>query len=107
MSGAILSASSRRLLLRALPLELVLNLRAHFVDRLRVDAACFSTSSDDVESVVRLDDVAHLARFQRERRLLELGDHATAAEQTEVAALVFVRVVFGVGLAKRRSRRPT
>src|SRR5688572_24588567 len=78
--------------------------RARF-ERLTVAGSVLTCGSllaeNDVETEARLDDVAHAARLEAERGLLELGHHAAARERAELTAAALARRVFGVLVGER------
>ena len=85
-------------------LQLVLDLRPHFGQRLRRRGPLLD-DLDDVEAELRLHQVAELAGLQRERRLVELRHHLALAEEVEVAALGLAGFVLRVLLRELREVR--
>ena len=99
-AGIEVSGALGNLLLDALPSQRLLNLRARFVER-----ACRGRllvhDLDDVETELRLDEIADLPRLHGKSRLLEFGHHAPLREIIEVAAVGLRAIVFRVFLRQR------
>src|SRR5690348_14837394 len=75
-----------RFLLPILLLQVLLDLCLCLLER-HDTAGLLVDNLDDVETERRLDNVAHLARLEREGGVVERTDHLTLLEVPQVAAL--------------------
>ena len=75
------------LLLAIHALEVLLELRPHFVERHRPRRLLLG-DLDDVEAELGLDEIADRARRELERHVVERTDHLALLEEAEVAAVL-------------------
>src|SRR6186997_1448506 len=74
------------LLLAIRALEVLLELWTNFFERYRARRLLLG-DLDDVEAEFGFDEIAHLARCERERHLVERTDHLPLLEEAKVTAL--------------------